>query len=106
MIIKKMLIGLLGIILLSACTPTASVIGISNTPIHYTYAPGYSPPQSIYPVPTDANTNIDNSSTIEKEIIINEDHDSLAAEQKQKEAAELQAIQRKLNSIIILQPVQ
>lgn len=51
--------GLLGIMLSSlvGCVPTATVIGTSYVPIHYTYAPGYNPPQVVYPdVPTDTDT--------------------------------------------------
>ncbi|KTD57999.1 hypothetical protein Lsai_1521 [Legionella sainthelensi] len=51
--------GLLGIMLsfLVGCAPTATVIGTSYVPINYTYAPGYNPPQVVYPdVSTDTDT--------------------------------------------------
>lgn len=54
-------LGLLGIILLlTSCIPTAVVVGTSYEPIHYTYAPGFNPPQVAYPdVPTDIGTSIE-----------------------------------------------
>ncbi|KTD13648.1 hypothetical protein Lgra_0783 [Legionella gratiana] len=42
---------------LTSCVSTATVVGTSYVPIHYTYAPGYNPPQVLYPdVPTDIDT--------------------------------------------------
>ena len=104
MIKTALSIGFLGTILaLTSCAPTAYVIGTSNPPINYTYAPGYNPPQVAYPdVPTDANTNIDNAATIQQEKAINEMHDSIAAHQAEQElyeAAEQQAILLQFNSM-------
>lgn len=55
--------GLFGITLsLIGCMPTATAVGTSNVPIHYTYTPGYEPPQVVYPdVATDTDENVDES---------------------------------------------
>ncbi len=94
-------ISLLGTILfLTGCAPSASVVGTSNPPINYTYAPGYNPPQAAYPdVHLDANTSIDSDAIIQQENAINTMNDSIAATQQQNEAGRQQAIQQQLNAL-------
>ncbi|AWN73347.1 hypothetical protein LEAN103870_09765 [Legionella anisa] len=81
------------ILILTGCgQPSAYVVGTTYQPMHYTYAPGYNPPQVAYPdVPTDADTSIDSEAVIEQEHAINATNDSIAAQQ-QKEAAQQQVI--------------
>ncbi|MCW8409739.1 hypothetical protein OQJ13_12240 [Legionella sp. PATHC035] len=96
-------ISLLGtILILAGCAPTAYVVGTSNPPANYTFAPGYNPPQAAYPdVPLDANTSIDSPAIVQQEDAINAMNDSIAAAQQQNEAAQQQAIQLQLNSMAI-----
>lgn len=94
-------VSLLGTLLfLTGCAPSASVVGTSNPPINYTYAPGYNPPQAAYPdVQLDANTSIDSDAIIQQENTINAMNDSIAATQQQNEAIRQQVIQQQLNAL-------
>ncbi|WP_454780271.1 hypothetical protein [Legionella sp. WA2022007384] len=90
--------------ILIGCAPTAYVVGTTNQPIQYTYAPGYNPPQVAYPdVPVDADTSIDSPEVIQQEQEINAINDALAIKEKQDEAARQQAIQLQLNALPTLQ---
>ncbi|PWY54540.1 hypothetical protein DGG96_11580 [Legionella qingyii] len=94
-------VSLLGMMfILIGCAPTAYVVGTTNQPIQYTYAPGYNPPQVAYPdVPVDANTSIDSAEVVQQEHKINAINDSIAIKEKQDEAARRQAIQLQLNAL-------
>lgn len=87
--------------LLTGCgTPSAYVVGTTYEPIHYTYAPGYNPPQVAYPdVPIDANTSLDSEAVVQQEEAINTMNDAVAVAQQQKEAAQQQAIIQQLNAL-------
>ncbi|KTD73893.1 hypothetical protein [Legionella tucsonensis] len=85
------------ILILTGCgQPSAYVVGTTYQPIHYTYAPGYNPPQVAYPdVPTDANTSLDSEAVIEQEHTINAINDSIAVRQ-QEEEVERQVIMQQI----------
>ncbi|QMT59334.1 hypothetical protein [Legionella sp. PC997] len=105
MIKKPWIVSLLGIaFILTGCAPTAYVVGTTYQPIHYTYAPGYNPPQVAYPdVPVDADTSLDSPEIIQQETELNAINDALAIKEKEDEAARQQAIQLQMNALPKLQ---